>query len=101
MRAPLVAGIATLFLWSADAAAAPCKVGETVTLRGEVIIPPVVDGAEWFWPGKFAQTPCRVMTLRGEGALPSGCVPGKRMALTGLVTENGVLMLRVTSIRCY
>jgi hypothetical protein len=75
--------------------------GEVVTLEGEIIIPPVIDGGEWFWPGKFAQVPCRVTTLRGVGALPSGCVPGKRMALTGLVTDNGVLMLSVTSIRCY
>lgn len=80
---------------------ASCRAGEVVTLEGEIIIPPVLDGGEWFWPGKFAQQPCRVTTLRGKGALPAECAVGKRMTLTGHVTDNGVLTLNVTSIRCY
>lgn len=72
-----------------------------VTLHGEVIIPPVFDGGEWFWPGKFAQLPCQVMTLRGKGALPKECTVGKRMTLTGRVIEDGVLILEAKTIRCY
>jgi len=72
-----------------------------VTLEGEIIIPPVADGGEWFWPGKFAKQPCQVTTLRGKGALPKECVVGKRMTLTGRVAEAGILTLEVSSIRCY
>lgn len=91
-----VCGLAPL-----GANAAPCKAGEIVTLEGEIIIPPVVDGGEWFWPGKFAQLPCRVTTLRGQGALPAECRVGKRMTLTGRVAEAGILTLHVERIRCY
>lgn len=72
-----------------------------VTLEGEVIIPPVVDDGEWFWPGKFARQPCQVTTLRGKGSLPKECVVGKRMVLKGMVRDAGVLSLHVTDIRCY
>jgi hypothetical protein len=81
--------------------AARCKAGERVTLNGEIIIPPVFDGEDWFWPGKFAHQPCEVMTLRGKGKLPSECVVGKRMSLTGRVVEDGVAILEVSSIRCF
>lgn len=92
----LVCGLAPF-----GANAAPCKAGEIVTLEGEIIIPPVADGGEWFWPGKFAQMPCRVTTLRGQGALPAECRVGKRMTLTGRVAEAGILTLHVERIRCY
>lgn len=101
MRAALVAGVAALFLCSANAEAAPCKAGEVVTLEGEIIIPPVRDGDEWFWPGKFAGQPCQVMTLRGKGKLPPSCTVGKRMTLTGRVIEDGVLILDVARVDCY
>lgn len=81
--------------------AAPCKAGETVTLEGEIIIPPVMDGDEWFWPGKFAHQPCQVATLRGKGALPPDCRVGKRMALTGRVVDYGILTLQVARIACF
>lgn len=84
-----------------DGEAASCKAGETVTLEGEIIIPPVFDRGEWFWPGKFAGTPCQVMTLKGKGALPAECAVGKRMTLTGRVIEDGVLILEVAKLRCY
>jgi hypothetical protein len=100
MRAGLLAGVLLLLLGSAGASAAPCKAGDTITLEGEIIIPPVMDGGEWFWPGKFAGKPCQVTTLRGKGALPPGCVVGKRMTLMGLVVEDGVLILEVASLRC-
>jgi hypothetical protein len=86
---------------TAPAAAAPCKASEIVTLEGEIIIPPVFDGGEWFWPGKFASSPCQVTTLKGKGALPAECKVGKRMTLTGRVREEGILTLDVTNIRCY
>lgn len=86
---------------SASAQQARCTAGDTVTLEGEIIIPPVVDGGEWFWPGKFAEKPCRVTTLRGKGALPAECRVGKRMSLTGRVLENGILTLHVTKLNCY
>lgn len=93
---------ALLMTLSLDAAnAAPCKVGDRVTLIGEIIIPPVFDGEDWFWPGKFAYRPCEVMTLRGKGRLPAECVVGKRMTLTGRVVEDGVIILEVSSIRCF
>jgi hypothetical protein len=101
MRRLLLPVAIILFLAGARADAAFCKAGETVTLEGEIIIPPVADDGEWFWPGKFAQAPCQVMTLRGKGALPPECVTGKRMTLTGDVSDTGVLTLNVTSIRCY
>lgn len=81
--------------------AARCIPGASVTLEGEIIIPPVIDSGEWFWPGKFAASPCEVATLRGKGDLPADCKVGKRMAVTGRVAEEGVLMLFVTAIRCY
>ena len=99
MRVALLA-LAFVFLSSA-AHAAPCKAGETVTLEGEIIIPPVIDSGEWFWPGKFARKPCQVTTLRGKGALPLECVVGKRMTLTGRVVEDGIMTLQVNSISCY
>ncbi len=101
MRAGILAAILSLVLLSQQAKAAPCKAGEIVTLEGEVIIPPVIDGGEWFWPGKFAQKPCQVMTLRGKGELPKECVTGKRMTLTGKVREDGVLILDVTQMKCF
>ncbi len=55
-----------------------CKAGERVTLNGEIIIPPVFDGEDWFWPGKFAHQPCEVMTLRGKGKLACGMRGGKK-----------------------
>jgi hypothetical protein len=85
----------------ARADAAFCKTGETVTLEGEIIIPPVIDGGEWFWPGKFAKRPCQVTTLRGKGTLPKECAVGKRMSLTGRVLDAGIVTLEVASIRCY
>ncbi len=97
----LVSAAAALLLSAGYAAAAPCNTGSLVTLEGEIIIPPVRDGDEWFWPGKFAQSPCQVMTLRGKGPLPAACVVGKRMRLTGRVVEDGVRILSVTTIRCY
>jgi hypothetical protein len=81
--------------------AAPCKAGEVVTLEGEIIIPPVIDGGEWFWSGKFANKPCQVTTLRGKGALPPDCVFGKRLTLRGRVVEDGILAMQVSSISCY
>jgi hypothetical protein len=99
VRSPLLA-TAMLLLCVGAAQAAPCKAGDFVTLEGEIIIPPVMDGGEWFWPGKFASKPCQVMTLRGKGALPPGCVVGKRMTLTGRVLEDSVLILEVASLRC-
>ncbi len=85
-----------------DAAnAAPCKIDAQVTLEGEIIIPPVIDGEDWFWPGKFAHQPCEVMTLRGKGKLPAECMVGKRMALSGRVVEDGVAILEVSAIRCF
>lgn len=102
MRAGILAiALAFLVLLPQQANAAACKIGETVTLEGEIIIPPVMDAGEWFWPGKFASQPCQVMTLRGKGALPPECVVGKRMTLTGRVLEDGVLILEVADIRCF
>lgn len=101
MRAVILFLFAQLVLGAGAAAAAPCKAGATITLHGEIIIPPVIDGGEWFWPGKFAPTPCQVMTLRGKGTLPPECMVGKRMALTGRVVEDGVLILNVTDIHCF
>jgi hypothetical protein len=101
MRGAILIAAAQLLLWTADANAAQCKANTTVTLEGEIIIPPVIDGGEWFWPGKFAGKPCQVMTLRGKGALPPECVVGKRMTLTGRVREDGVLILDVTQIKCF
>jgi hypothetical protein len=100
MRAGILAATA-FFLLTPSANAAFCKAGEIVTLNGEIIIPPVIDGGEWFWPGKFAQTPCQVMTLRGKGALPPECAVGKRMTLTGRVIEDGIMILEVTSLKCF
>jgi hypothetical protein len=100
MRAGILAAIG-FFLLAPSANAAPCKAGATVTLEGEIIIPPVIDGGEWFWPGKFAQSPCQVATLRGKGVLSAECRVGKRMILTGRVLEEGILTLFVTNIRCY
>lgn len=97
----VVATITLVFICSASAQPSRCKLGETITLEGEIIIPPVIDGGEWFWPGKFAQIPCQVATLRGKGALPDECRVGKRMTLTGRVTEDGILTLQVERIRCY
>ncbi len=81
--------------------AAPCKPGETVTLEGEYIIPPVQDDGEWFWPGRYARTPCEVMTLRGKGALPADCRVGQRVTLSGRVRDDGVLTLHAEQVRCY
>jgi len=93
---------ALLIVLSPEAAnGAPCKVDERVTLQGEIIIPPVFDGEDWFWPGKFAHQPCEVMTLRGKGKLPAECVVGKRMTLTGRVVKDSVAILEVSSIRCF
>lgn len=100
MRPALLAFL-FLFCSSAAAQAAPCKPSESITLEGEIIIPPVFDGGEWFWPGKFAGKPCQVTTLRGKGTLPPECVVGKRMTLTGRVVENGILTLQVAAIRCF
>jgi hypothetical protein len=100
MRAGILAATA-FFLLTPSANATSCKAGEIVTLNGEIIIPPVIDGGEWFWPGKFAQTPCQVMTLRGKGVLPPECAVGKRMTLTGRVIEDGILILEVTSLKCF
>lgn len=91
----------TVFAVSTAAQSAPCKAGASVTLEGEIIIPPVIDSGEWFWPGKFAAQPCQVMTLRGKGRLPAACVVGKRMTLKGRVVEDGVLILDVTELRCF
>jgi hypothetical protein len=99
MRAGIL--IVAIFLLPGAAEAAPCKSGETVTLEGEITIPPVFDGGEWFWPGKFANKPCQVTTLRGKGTLPPGCVVGKRMALTGRVIKNGILFLETKQLRCF
>ncbi len=99
MRVLLVA-ITFIVLASSPARTAPCKTGETVTLEGEIIIPPVFDGGEWFWPGKFANQPCQVTTLRGKGALPPECVVGKRMSLTGRVADHGILTLEVSALSC-
>lgn len=102
MRPALIASALVFFLsLSTSGVAAPCKPGASVTLEGEIIIPPVVDGEDWFWPGKFAGKPCQVITLRGKGALPPECVVGKRMALTGRVIEDGILFLEATHIRCF
>jgi len=101
MRLTISGFCVLLFLWAGAAEAANCKAGATVTLEGEIIIPPVVDGGEWFWPGKFAGVPCQVMTLRGKGALPKECVVGKRMTLTGRVREEGILILDISSILCF
>lgn len=101
MRASLLATAFFILVSCAGAEAAPCKSGIGVTLAGEIIIPPVMDGGEWFWPGKFANKPCQVTTLRGKGKLPPECVPGKSMTLTGRVTDDGVLTLQVTTIRCF
>jgi hypothetical protein len=98
----LIAGAFLAFaLAPAPADAAKCKINTSVTLQGEIIIPPVIDGEDWFWPGKFAHQPCQVMTLRGKGRLPADCVVGKRMSLTGRVIEDGVLILDVAAIRCF
>ncbi|HRF09829.1 MAG TPA: hypothetical protein PL193_14455 [Xanthobacteraceae bacterium] len=101
MRGLLVTVALLITASGAHADTGLCKAGEAATLEGEIIIPPVVDAGEWFWPGKFANRPCRVTTLRGKGALPAECVPGKRMTLSGHVTDDGVLTLQVTSMRCY
>ena len=102
MRAGVfVAVLIFLFLLPQPARAAACKAGETVTLEGEIIIPPVVDGGEWFWPGKFAGVPCQVTTLKGKGALPAECVVGKRMTLTGRVRAEGILILDISNILCF
>ncbi len=100
MRKGILAA-AVVLLSEQHAAAASCKAGETVTLEGEIIIPPVMDRGEWFWPGKFAEVPCKVMTLKGKGALPAECVVGKRMTLTGRVIEDGVLILDVAKVSCF
>ncbi len=92
---------ALVLAFPSAAQAGPCKAGATVTLEGEIIIPPVMDGGEWFWPGKFANKPCQVMTLRGKGALPPECVVGRRMTLTGRVVADSVLILEVENLRCY
>ncbi len=99
----LIAGILAALpcFAAARASAAKCQVNATVTLSGEIIIPPIVDGEDWFWPGKFAHQPCEVMTLRGKGKLPAECVVGKRMSLTGRVIEDGVSILEVADIRCF
>ncbi|MBY0533196.1 MAG: hypothetical protein K2P86_14615 [Xanthobacteraceae bacterium] len=101
MRAAILILITYLLPWLGAAEAAPCRAGESVTLESEIITPPLVDGGEWFWPGKFAGTPCQVMTLRGKGALPPECVVGKRMTLTGRVIEDGILVLEVTNLKCF
>jgi hypothetical protein len=102
MRAGILATcFVSLLLSVQPGEAAACKAGETITLQGEIIIPPVVDGGEWFWPGKFAHQPCQVTTLRGKGALPAECVVGKRMTLTGRVVDSGILIFEVTGIRCF
>ena len=101
LRAVILLAFAQLAFSAGAASAAPCKIGATVTLHGEIIIPPVIDGGEWFWPGKFAGEPCQVMTLRGKGMLPPECAVGKRMTLTGRVIEDGVLILESHAIRCY
>lgn len=102
MRAGIFAAAVFSFpLWTQPLAAAACKAGEIVTLEGEIIIPPVFDGGEWFWSGKFARQPCEVTTLRGKGALPPACRVGKRMTLSGRVIADGILTLHVEHIRCY
>ncbi len=101
MRVAACALLALFLFIPARAGAAPCKAGDTVTLEGEIIIPPVVDDGEWFWPGKFANKPCQVTTLRGKDALPKECAVGKRMSLTGRVRDEGILTLETASIRCY
>lgn len=102
MRAGILASIVLLFLLPVQPAeASACKAGETITLEGEIIILPVFDAGEWFWPGKFARVPCQVTTLRGKGELPGDCKVGKRMTLTGRVVEEGILTLHVTELRCY
>ena len=101
MRVPISGFFILLFLWAGAAEAASCKAGETVTLEGEIIIPPVFDAGEWFWPGKFANKPCQVTTLRGKGDLPEECVVGKRMTLTGRVIEDGILILDAAEVRCF
>ena len=101
MRGLIATIIAVFWLSAGPAIAAKCQVNATVTLQGEIIIPPVFDGEDWFWPGKFAHQPCEVMTLRGKGKLPAECVVGKRMTLTGRVVEDGVAILMVSDIRCY
>jgi hypothetical protein len=102
MRAGILAAtLLSLLLMTEPASAAPCKAGETLTLHGEIIIPPVIDDGEWFWPGKFAGEPCQVTTLKGKGALPPECVVGKRMTLTGRVIGDGILLFEVTNIRCF
>ena len=101
MRVAAYVLLALFLLTPASADAAPCNAGETVTLEGEIIIPPVIDGGEWFWPGKFASTPCQVTTLRGKGALPPECTVGKRMMLTGKVRAEGILSLEVAQVRCF
>jgi hypothetical protein len=100
---PLVAAAAALAALCVHnhAQAAPWAAGANVTLQGEIIIPPVIEGNEWFWPGSFAREPCEVMTLRGKGALPPECVVGKRMTLKGRVIEDGVRILDVNEIRCF
>lgn len=100
MRSKLFATFLILVSCAA-AEAAPCKAGTEITLEGEIIIPPVIDGGEWFWPGKIAGKPCQVTTLRGKGKLPPECVPGKSMTLTGRVTDDGILTLQVGTIRCF
>jgi len=101
MRAGILLLVILLFVPSHEANAAACKAGATVTLEGEIIIPPVVDGGEWFWSGKFAGVPCQVTTLKGKGALPKECVVGKRMTLTGRVREEGILILDISNILCF
>ena len=46
MRVPISGFFILLFLWAGAAEAASCKAGETVTLEGEIIIPPVFDAGE-------------------------------------------------------
>ena len=101
MRLKILLGILLCGGIAGPSKAASCKTGETVTLESEIIIPPVFDGGEWFWPGKFASKPCQVTTLRGKGALPEECVVGKRMTLTGKVREDGVSILDITQMQCF
>lgn len=101
MRYLLATAIFFALIWNAQAQQPRCKAGTAVTLEGEIIIPPVFDGGEWFWPGKFARVPCEVTTLRGKGALPEDCRVGKRMTISGRVIEDGILTLQVERISCY
>lgn len=101
MRAALSAALFASFCgFAAPSAAAPCVPGEEVRLTGEIIIPPVIDGDEWFLPGDFTK-PCDVRTIRGKGKLPAECVVGKRMTVSGRVVRDGVLILEAAHIHCF